>query len=199
MTADIPRKRSVYRLLTGMSEARGAYRELSIETSDLTDVIRWELSGSSGSYQNPVHAKWLGERSLRPVEFKPDDAAPCVSVRIAERFRADFEAAGTLRPLVIDGHEDPEWLVFLVEKVVDCLDVERSSEPEWDGTVRKSVFRADAVPVHLPAFRIPQSTDVQWNGWMVDRLMKLVSLDVEARLVWSENPAVQPHPDPWRF
>ncbi|NKE59817.1 hypothetical protein FXN61_24635 [Lentzea sp. PSKA42] len=197
--ADIPRSRAVYRLLIGMKEERGDFRSLTIETDDLTEVVRWQLSNTQDSYQNELNAEWVGDPSWRPVEFSPRTAAPVVGVRIAEMFRADFEAAGTLQPLVIDGEESKEWFAFLVEKVVDCLDAEKSSEPEWDGTIRKSVFRADAVPVDLPAFRVPQSTNIHWNGWMVDRLMKLVALDVEARLIWSDDPTREPHPDPWGF
>jgi hypothetical protein len=198
--ADIPRNRAVYRLLTGMSEKRGDFRSLTIDTDDLIDVVRWMLSGSPGGFPKRLTAEWVGDPSWRPEEFSPDsNEASIVSIRIAEMFRADFEAAGTLQPLVIDGEESTEWFVFLVEKVVDCLDTDRSSEPEWDGTIRKSVFRADAVPVDLPAFRVPQSTNTHWNGWMVDRLMKLVALDIEARLVWSEDPTREPHPDPWGF
>jgi hypothetical protein len=139
-------------------------------------------------------------RSRRRVELAAGASeAPIVSSRIADLYRADFEAAGSLLPLCIDGAESEEWFLFLVENVVDCLDAEKSSKPEGDGTIRKTVFRADALPADLPAFRVPQSTNVYWNDWAVDRLMKLVGIDVEARLVWSEDPTRVPHPDPWSF
>lgn len=196
---DIPRDRAVYRLLTGMGEERGDYRSLVLDTEDLTGIVRWQLSGSPEDLPERVKAEWVGDPSGRPVEFSPGDSAPVVGGRVAERFRADFEAAGTLHPLHVDGERSGEWFVFLVEEVVDCLDTARSSEPEWDGTIRKSVFRAEAVPVDLPAFRVPQSTNIHWNGWMVDRLVELVARDVEARLIWSEDPSREPHPDPWGF
>jgi hypothetical protein len=197
--ADIPRDRTVYRLLSSVSDDRGDYRALTIG-GELTRVISWQLSGSPDDYPNRVNAEWVGDPDWRPVEFSAGaDEAPIVNGRIADLFRADFEAAGSLLPLYIDGEESKEWFLFLVEQVVDCLDTEESSEPEWDGVIRKAVFHADAVPTNLPAFRVPQSTKLFWNGWMVDRLTKEAGVDLEARLVWSENPTRTPHPDPWSF
>lgn len=197
--ADIPRERAVYRLLPGMGADRGEYRALTIG-GELTRVLRWMLSGSPDDYPAEINAEWVGDPSWRPVEFSPGASeAPLLTGRIAEKFRADFEAAGRLQPLHVDGAESEDCFVFLVEKVVDCLDADKSSEPEWDGVIRESVFRAEAVPIDLPAFRVPQSTKVYWNGWMVDRLLKLVATDVEARLVWSDDPTRVPHPDPWGF
>jgi hypothetical protein len=197
--ADIPRDRAVYRLLSSISDDRGEYRVLTIG-DELTRIIRWQLSGSPDDYPRGITAEWVGDPSWRPVEFSAGaDEAPIVGSRVAEAFRADFEAAGSLLPLVVDGEESKEWFLFLVEQVVDCLDVNESSEPEWDGVIRKTVFRADAVPSHLPAFRVPQSTKLYWNGWAVDRLTRLAGVDLEARLVWSQDPTRTPHPDPWSF
>lgn len=197
--ADIPRNRAVYRLLTGVSEKRDPYRALIIG-GELTRVVRWMLSGSPDDYPTGINAEWVGDMSWRAVEFSPGTTeAPIVGPGIAERFRADFEAAGELQPLHIDGEESKEWFVFLVKTVVDCLDTDKSSEPEWDGTIRRTVFRADAVPYNVPAFRVPRSTNVHWNGWMVDKLMPVVDLDVEARLIWTDDPTRRPHPDPWSF
>jgi hypothetical protein len=181
-----------------MSADRGYYRALTIG-GELTRVIRWYLSGSPDEYPSRISAEWVGEPDWRPVEMTGTDEAPLVSSRIVDLFRADFEAAGSLLPLHIDGAETKEWFLFLVEAVVDCLDVEKSSAPEWNGDIRKSIFRADALPTGLPAFRVPQSTHAHWNGWAVDRLMKLVGVDLEARLVWSSDPTRVPHPDPWGF
>ncbi|MFC9464779.1 hypothetical protein [Streptomyces coelicoflavus] len=62
---------------------------------------------------------------------------------------------------------DPDYLLFLVEKVVDCVDQRRSSKPKrGTGPMKTTIF--------LPA-------------------------DLEARLIWSEDPARMPHPDPWGF
>jgi hypothetical protein len=197
--ADIPRGRAVCRLLPSVSEARGEFRVLTIG-GELTRVIRWMLSGSPEDYPRGIAAEWVGEPDWRPVEFSPGpDEAPILGRRVADRFRGDFEASGSLLPLTIDGKESEEWFLFLVEQVVDCLDTSESSEPEWDGVIRKSVFRPDAVPTHLPAFRVPQSTSIYWSEWAADRLRKLAAPDVEARLIWAEDPAREPHPDPWSF
>lgn len=197
--ADIPRDRAVYRLLPGMSEERDDYRTLTIG-GELTRIIRWQLSGSQDDYPRGITAEWVGDPSWRAVEFSPGaDEAPIVGIRIADAYRADFEAAGSLQPLVIDGEESKEWFLFLVEEVVDCLNTEESSEPEWNGVIRKAVFTADAVPVNLPAFRVPQSTKLFWNKWMVDRLLDEAGVDIEARLIWSQDPSRTPHPDPWGF
>ena len=60
------------------------------------------------------------------------------------------------------------------------------------------VFRADALPVGLPAFRVPESLEfVYWTGRTADRLTELLDDDLEARLVWSDDPALTPHPNPW--
>ncbi|MET8132017.1 hypothetical protein [Streptomyces sp. NPDC005251] len=40
---------------------------------------------------------------------------------------------------------------------------------------------------------------VQWNGWAADRLTELLGDDLETRLIWSEDPAATPHPNPWGF
>ncbi|WP_205669920.1 MULTISPECIES: hypothetical protein [unclassified Amycolatopsis] len=199
MMADIPRGRAVCRLLPSVSEARGEYRALTIG-GELTKVVRWMLSGSPDDYPRGIVAEWVGDPGWRPVEFSPGaDEAPIVGRRVADEFRADFEASGSLLPLVVDGKESDEWFLFLVEQVVDCLDLGESSEPEWDGVIRKSVFRPDAVPSGLPVFRVPQSTKLYWNEWAADRLRTLAAPDVETRLIWSADPTRTPHPDPWSF
>ncbi|WP_222854069.1 hypothetical protein [Fodinicola acaciae] len=195
----IGRLSSVCRLLTGMSRHRGDYRTLTIG-GELTRILRWQLSGSPDDYPRDINAEWVGDPAARPVEFAPGPGdVPVVGSRVADAFRAAFEASGSLLPLHIDGVESTEWSVFLVEQVVDCLDTEKSSAPEWDGVIRKGVFRADAVPVDLPAFRVPSSTSVFWNGWAADRLCELAGVDVEVRLVWSDDPTRTPHSDPWGF
>ncbi|MBB1157080.1 hypothetical protein H4281_28370 [Amycolatopsis sp. DR6-1] len=197
--ADIPRGRAVCRLLPSVSEARGEYRALTIG-GELTKVVRWMLSGSPDDYPRGIVAEWVGDPGWRPVEFSPGaDEAPIVGRGVADEFRADFEASGSLLPLIVDGKESDEWFLFLVEQVVDCLDLGESSEPEWDGVIRKSVFRPDAVPSGLPVFRVPQSTKLYWNEWAADRLRTLAAPDVETRLIWSADPTRTPHPDPWSF
>lgn len=189
----------MYRLLPGMGGERGDFRALTIG-NELTRIIRWMLSGSPEEYPSGITAEWVGDPDARPVEVVAGmSEAPIVSGRVADLFRAEFAASGSVPPLRIDGTESTEWFVLLVEKVVDCLDAGRSSEPEWDGLIRKAVFRADAVPAGLPAFRVPRSTRIYWNEWAAERLTELAGADLEMRLVWSADPARVPHPDPWGF
>ncbi|MGK5497283.1 hypothetical protein [Streptomyces sp. URMC 125] len=83
--------------------------------------------------------------------------------------------------------------------VVDCLDQERSSLPtEPTGLVERAVFRPEALPVHLPAFRIPAFPyGIYWNGWAADLLRDLIGEDnLELRLVWSTDPDAPVHRNP---
>lgn len=103
-------------------------------------------------------------------------------------------------PVNIDGSAGDEYLLHVVERVVDCFDEQRSSAPDQIGRIKKSVFRPEALPVELAAFRFPQfPTAVCWNGWMVERLVGLLGDQLESRLIWSEDPSLSPHPAPWGF
>ncbi|MFF4401435.1 hypothetical protein [Streptomyces sp. NPDC001480] len=107
-------------------------------------------------------------------------------------------APASLVPVDIQGAKGDEYVPFLVEQVVDCLDTRRSSKPKRRGEVKKVVFLPERLPADLPAFRLPQSPRaVQWNGWAADRLIELTGDQIEARLLWSEDPTAVPHPDPW--
>ena len=89
--------------------------------------------------------------------------------------------------------------MYVVEKVVDCLDVARSSAPEPPtGEIARAVFRPEALPLDLPAFRLPQSpVAVYWKAWAVARLRALLGSQPKARLAWSQDPAARPHPNVW--
>jgi hypothetical protein len=122
-----------------------------------------------------------------------------LSRRIADILRDDLSTAGSLLPVLIDGADTREYVLYVVKKVVDCVDTRRSSKPKrLTGQIKKAVFRADALPGDLPAFRVPEYPGaVYWNGWAADRLTDLLGDDLEARLVWSEDPTFTPHPNPW--
>ncbi|MFJ2774675.1 hypothetical protein [Streptomyces sp. NPDC087300] len=135
--------------------------------------------------------------------------APALNEGVAERWKAELASAGCLLPVRITS-EDPAasapgaYVLYLVKSVVDCLDLRRSSKPKkTTGEIKQAVFLRDALPSGLPAFRIPQyPTAVFWNGWAVERLRDLLgdcAGDIEARLVWSEDPELTPHPHPWGF
>lgn len=81
------------------------------------------------------------------------------------------------------------------------MDTVHSSKPKrTTGEIKKTVFRPDVLPAELPAFRVPQFPGaVYWNGWAVERLREILGEALEARLIWSEDPALSPHPNPWGF
>ncbi|MER6269015.1 hypothetical protein [Streptomyces sp900105755] len=123
-----------------------------------------------------------------------------LSRRLAEGFGDELLSAGSLVPVEIRNGKGDDYVLYLVDQVVDCLDSHRSSKPKRNGEVKRPVYRPEALPARLPAFRLPQfPRAVQWNGWAVDRLLGLTGDQIEARPTWSEDPAVRPHPDPWGF
>jgi hypothetical protein len=197
MTDTSRRPLALYRLLPALIDEMQTLRF----DESLVELKRWQINGSPGEFSNPLRATWLGDEEYKSEFPSGYSGAPVLSRRIADLLRADLMAAGSLLPLVIDGSDAEGYVLFVVESVVDCVDAERSSKPkEPTGEIQQAVFRADAVPVDLPAFRLPQfPTAVYWNGWAVERLTELVGKDLEARLAWSEDPDLTPHPNPWGF
>lgn len=196
MTADAdPKHRSVYRLLPAMREYR------TLHPDSIVDVLRWQMAGSTGPCPTEIRAEWGGHPRWKKGDFPHGDASsPVLSRRVADALGGELERAGRLLPVRITGAEDDDYLLYLVERVADCLDPERSSPPDELGRVRESVFVPDAVPVDVPAFRATGfPTAVCWNGWAVERLTDLIGDQLEARLVWSDAPGLVPHRDPWGF
>nr|CEL17112.1 hypothetical protein [Kibdelosporangium sp. MJ126-NF4] len=167
----------------------------------LTKIIRWQRYGPVDDRPTAITAEWIGEPEWRDLEFTFGyPGAPIVSRRVADLLREDLETAGTFVPVRIDGTDTDDYLLYLVDKVVDCVDTRRSSKPKRNGEIKKTIFLADALPFELPAFRVPESPAVvQWNGWMADRLLGLFGDDLAARLVWSADSALTPHHNPWGF
>ncbi|WP_189315725.1 hypothetical protein [Streptomyces brasiliensis] len=194
--AEMPDKGlSVYRLLPSLSE----YQTLHLNNFDAVALMRWQSAGGKADRPTRLRAEWLGEKRWSKSEFPTGyHGAPILSRRLVERFGGELLTAGSLVPVDIDNAKDDEYSLYLVEQVVDCLDTRRSSKPKRSGEIKKEVFLPEALPVDLPAFRLPQfPTAVQWNGWAADRLVELTGDEIEARLLWSENPKATPHPDPW--
>jgi hypothetical protein len=110
-----------------------------------------------------------------------------------------LSATGSLVPVEIVGAKSDEYFLYVVEQVVDCLDLRRSSKPKRrDGEVKRPVFRVEALPTQLSAFRLPQFPGaVHWNGWAAERLVDLTGDEIERRLLWSQDPTAKPHGDPW--
>ncbi|MEU6680963.1 hypothetical protein [Streptomyces sp. NPDC046925] len=196
---------SVYRLLPSMRE----FQLLCFDNS-LVDVMRWQLGGSRGPHPTVFSAAWGGDTRWRKSDFPSGNpSSPALSRRLADRLGDDLRAGGRLLPVHIDAADTrprgrdargDEYFLYLVERAVDCLDQEKSSPPDQLGRIRTSVFRPDAVPTELPAFRPTQfPTAVCWNGWMVERLAEFLGDQLETRLVWSQDPKRTAHPDPWGF
>ncbi|MER6994870.1 hypothetical protein [Streptomyces sp. NPDC000410] len=188
----------MYRLLSALRE----FRTLYLVDLSLTKVNRWQRSGRSEDCPEEITAEWIGNPVLRVTEFPAGyPSAPVLSRRLVDALHDDLTAAGRFVPVRTDDADAGEFLLYAVEAVVDCLDARRSSKPrKATGHIKQVVFQQDALPYDLPAFRIPEWPGaVFWNGWAADRLAELLGDDLEARLVWSDDRSLTPHPDPMGF
>jgi hypothetical protein len=188
---------SVYRLMPGFGDVRTL-----LFGPSLSGFIRWQITGSTGEPPASLTAEWDGSPRLPESGFPSGyPGAPVLSRRVAEALEDDLLKAGRLLPVEVEGAEEGAYLLYAVEAVVDCVDPRRSSKPKKGGGPMKiTVLRPDALPTGLPAFRVPQSSRVvHWNAWAVQRLAGLLKERLEARLVWSADTSLTPHPDPWGF
>ncbi|WP_158751460.1 hypothetical protein [Streptomyces bicolor] len=146
---------------------------------------------------------WQGPPEWQEMDYPSiSAAAPVFSRRIADRVRELFADGGTFVPVDLPGKPEGAYELYVAEQVVDCLDHEQSSEPRMPlDEIERAVFRPEALPLHLPAFRVPGSAwSVHWNGWAADLLCDLIGRDnLELRLVWSTDPEAKPHRDPMGF
>ncbi|MGX1561487.1 hypothetical protein [Streptomyces sp. NPDC055509] len=187
---------SVYRLLPSLSE----YQQLHLDSVGVRQLMRWQSAGAGTEPPALLSAEWMGERRWAKSDFPSGrPGAPVLSRRLADGLGDALQSAGRLVPVDIKGAKGEEYFLYLVEQVIDCLDLRRSSKPKrLDGEVKQPVYRVEALPTHLPAFRLPQFPGaVQWNGWAADRLIDLTGDQIEKRLTWSQTAAPKPHPDPW--
>jgi hypothetical protein len=188
---------AVYRLMPSM----GDFRTLSLEEYAHRGLIRWLRTGKPEDLPESFTGEWVGSPRLRPAEFPCGyPGAPVFSRRIADLLADELSTAGSRLPVRLPG-TDPDYFLQLVERVVDCVDPRRSSKPKrGTGQMKRTVFRPDAVPAEPAAFRVPEFPGaVHWNGWAVEVLREHLGADIEARLVWSEDRGLVPHPDPWGF
>lgn len=195
--SDVPqRSLAVYRLLPSLSD----YETLRLDGADQSRLMRWQRSGDEADRPTGLRAEWMDDSASRSEFPSGSPGAPVLSRRLAEGFGDELLSAGSLVPVEIRNGKSDDYVLYLVDQVVDCLDLHRSSKPKRNGEIKKPVYRPEALPTRLPAFRLPQfPRAVQWNGWAVDRLLDLTEDQIEARLTWSEEPATKPHPDPWGF
>ncbi|MFD3584904.1 hypothetical protein [Streptomyces sp. NPDC058683] len=194
-TEGIEEHRSVYRLLPSMADF-----QLLHFGDEVVDLLRWQRGGSDGPHPMQFAAEWVGDPGWPKNEFpNGGPSLPVLSRRIADLLQGDLQGAGKLLPVAIKDADD-DYLLYLVERVADCLDSEKSSPPDAIGRIRESVFRADDIPADVPAFRTTAfPTAVCWNGWAARLLSGLLGEQLECRLVWSQDPGQVPHPDPWGF
>ncbi|MDX3231477.1 hypothetical protein [Streptomyces sp. ME19-01-6] len=170
--------------------------------SSIRKVMRWQRTGAPADRPAAVRAEWDGDPRLRKTDFPSGyPGAPVFSRRVADLLKGDLSTAGSFVPVLFDDADAEEYFLYLVEEVVDCLDTRRSSKPKKaGGQIKNAVFHVDALPVHLPAFRVPEyQGGIYWNGWAVDRVRELLGDDLEVRLVWSEDPTLTPHHNPMGF
>ncbi|MER5524035.1 hypothetical protein ABT075_05375 [Streptomyces sp. NPDC002677] len=194
--SDVPQRNpAVYRLLPSTADF-----QLLHFGDDVVDLLRWQRGGSEGPHPVRFTAEWVGDPAWPKNEFPNGGVGlPVLSRRIADLMWGELEGAGKLLPVRIKDADD-DYLLCLVERVADCLDREKSSPPDVIGRIKDSVFRADDIPVDVPAFRTTAfPTAVCWNGWAVRLLSGLLGEQLECRLVWSEDPGLVPHHDPWGF
>lgn len=174
-------------------------RTLRLDDS-LIDLKRWQIQGARAELPTVFGATWTGDPKAPKAEFASDyPGAPMFSRALADRLGDQLEKAGHLVPVRVEGAEPDDYVLYVVEPLVDCVDARRSSHPKkGSGEMQKMVFRPEAYPAALPAFRVPTfPVAVCWNGWMLDLLHDLVGDDVTGRLLWSQDPAAAPHPRPW--
>ncbi|MFI6021964.1 hypothetical protein ACIBCP_30540 [Streptomyces sp. NPDC051287] len=189
-------RRAVCRLLPGLSD----YETLRLDGADQSRLMRWQRSGGDADRPTGLRAEWMDDSAPRSEFPSGSPGAPVLSRRLAEGFGDELLSAGSLVPVEIRNGRGDDYVLFLVDQVVDCLDLRRSSKPKRNGEIKKPVYRPEALPTGLPAFRLPQfPRAVQWNGWAAERLLGLTGDQIEARLTWSEDPTAKPHPDPWGF
>lgn len=184
---------SIYRLLPGVGE----FRTLLLDEVPHRKLIGW-LRGMDAEPPTTASGQWNRDLDLPAMKFPSGlIGAPMLSRDIVNQVKDDFGKGGEFVPVTVDG-SDSGFDLYLVKTVTDCLDARRSSKPKrGSGPIKISVFRPDAVPLDVPAFRVPESPiAVYWNGWAADLLQKLVGDDLERRLVWSEDKSLKPHPNP---
>jgi hypothetical protein len=173
-------------------------RILVLEDVSRSRLRRW-LTGRATAPPTDLSAYWSGDPQGRPSTYPSYLVdAPVLHRTHLDLLGAELAPGGSFLPLTVEG-ADEEYVLYLVEHRVDCLDVQRSSSVRrTTGFVRHAVFVPERLP-DLPAFRVPQSPAVvYWTRAAAERVAQVVGQDAEPLVVWSLDPELPAHPNPLR-
>jgi hypothetical protein len=183
------------------SRLREDNRVLVLDDGDRLALMGWQLK--PGEYPRPrsLDAHWEGDPAGRPSRFPSYMLETAILIpEVVAAMAEELGHGGSLVPLqaaddgiVVKG----VYRAYLAETVVDCLDEAASSEPQQYTNFRRQVaFHADRLP-DTPAFRVPQTpTITYWNRGAAERIQAIVGDDVQAWVVWSQDPTLPVHPNP---
>ncbi|HST86415.1 MAG TPA: hypothetical protein VLL08_32050 [Kineosporiaceae bacterium] len=183
------------------SKLREDDRVLVLDYECLVTLTGWLARPEANPRPDSLSAHWEGHPSGRRSEFPSFHLqAAILTPSLTAAIGPMLSRSGTLIPLLADDDGTVEvgsYQLYLVETVVDCLDVEKSSEPQqYTGFRRTVAFHPDRLP-DTPAFRVPQvPTVTYWNRAAAERMVELVGPDVEPLVVWSLDPDLPVHPNP---
>jgi hypothetical protein len=174
MTTSIPL--AAYRIKPSAKSLRSLWLDES-----LIDLMRWQIQGARAGLPTVFGAAWTGDSKAPGAEFASGcPGAPMLSRALADRLGEQLGKAGHLVPVRVEGAASDDYVLCVVEALVECVDRRHSSHPKKaTGEKQRMVFRPEAYPAGLPAFRVPGfPVAVCWNGWMLDLLHDLVGNDV---------------------
>jgi hypothetical protein len=189
--------RNVYRLLPPRREG--------LQTVRVNDdvFLDWCYSGTEANVPAAVHGRRHGDDDEEFADY-PVSApyCPALSLRILDQVRERFAPHGYFIPLAVLGAHEQQHEVYFPRHTVDCLDHAASTPPQGVlDEIQTAVFLSDRLPLEAPSFRVPGApTSVYWNGWAAELLAGLLGPEKLAlRLVWSEDPEAEVHPNPMGF
>jgi hypothetical protein len=188
-------QRTIFRLYPDYQHARG----LLLDEASSVRVLRRQRTGAGEVGR--LAGIWTAESDVPLGDFPCGMGfAPILSRRICTQFETELAKAGECIPVHADGLEDGAYQLYLVNPVIDCLDVKRSAKPKREtGEMTHVTFLPSKIDSSLPAFRIPQSpTFVFWNEDFVHALERSGAEGLTFLVVWSEDHAIQPASAPMR-
>ncbi len=187
-------KRRVYRLLPVFERTRGLLFNVTESQRILARLRgRQKLAG--------VHGEWSAGPEV-PLGDYPCALgyAPVVSRRVVDALGKELRQGGELVPVGAEALAPDRYYLYVVDALVDCLDETRSARPNRStGEMAQVSFLPSMLNDTSPAFRVPQSPlFVFWCDWFVDALTSLIPEQVDARVIWAEDPSIARFPRPMR-